>query len=104
MKYFLRLNGNPKLQCEVKHTTEISDSQIQVDDIGNFPEPTESVALELAELIGEDGQIYAMRRLITEDLPPIMVTTTTTLTLHLRLTITKGDGIRWSDKTAKKPC
>ena len=102
MKYFLRLNGNPKLQCEVKHTTEISDSQIQVDDIGDFPEPSEPIALELAELIGEYGQLYAMRRLVTDDLPPIMINTSTTLTLHLRLTITREDGISWSAKTDRE--
>jgi len=97
MKYFLQLNGDSGLQCPAEHVSKISDTQIQVDDFGSFPFLEKPVVVETIELIGEDGQIYAMRKLRMDDIPPITIQPNCVLSLQFRLTISKDNGISWDD-------
>ena len=63
MKYRLRLNGDPNYEVEVNHVEEVNDTQVIVDDIGNFEMPHKAIAIEKLELFGDDGELYAMRKL-----------------------------------------
>lgn len=76
MNYKLRLNEDPSLEAPVNHFENIDDSQIKITDAGKFfiKEPT---VLEKIELIGDDGEVYALRKL-----PP-----------HLTYTLTSSSSI-----------
>ena len=88
-KYRLRLNGDPELEVEVGHAEEINDTQVIVDDIGNFGIPHKTIVVHKLELFGDDGELYAMRKL-----PPHLVINFTpemTMSIQFRLTICKKD-------------
>ena len=87
MKYWLRLNEDPELEVEVKHTQIINESEVIIDDIGEFDCPEKGAFITKFELIGEDGEVYAMRKL------PVHLgfnwTSSCTLSIHFRLTLEK---------------
>lgn len=63
MKYKIRLNENPEYETEVKHVEQIDENRVVIGDVGRFEYPHKSIAIEKIELIGEDNEIYAMRKI-----------------------------------------
>lgn len=85
MKYRLRLNGDPNLETSVEHVETVNDEEVIVDDaeVFNFMD----VTVTKFELIGEDDEVYAMRKL-----PPhlyVNITSSTSLSIQFRLRIQK---------------
>jgi hypothetical protein len=88
MKYRLRLNEDPEFETEVNHYEETDDNQIDVTDIGTFGIPKKGIVIEKVELIGEDGEVYAMRKF-----PPHLTITFTTsmeMAIQFKLTIARA--------------
>lgn len=85
MKYRLRLNGDPTMETNVEHVEKTGENCVTIDDIGTFPSPKEVLMVSKFELFGEDGELYAMRKVPKHF--PIMFTSNMTLTVQLRLTI-----------------
>lgn len=78
MKYKLRLNENPEFEVEANHC-ETHDDRIIIEDTGIFEILPKEIIISKIELIGEDNEIYAMRKL-----PPHL---TYTLTNSMQLTV-----------------
>ena len=64
MNYKLRLNQDPQFEAEVKHYEEVSDKEVVIiNDFAKFTSPNSDICVNKIELIGDDGEIYAMRKL-----------------------------------------
>ncbi len=65
MKYFLRLNGNRAFQVEVEHTEKLEENQTMILDEAIFPPGTfeEATKIVKAELLDENEELWAMRRI-----------------------------------------
>lgn len=87
MKYRLRLNEDPEIEAEVKYTQTIDGTTIIIDDIGEFDCPVKGIFVTKIELIGEDNEVYAMRKLPGH--LGFNWTTSCTLSIHFRLTLGK---------------
>jgi len=88
MKYKLKLNEDPDFEVEVNHIETIDDNNVIIDDIGKFDIPKKDIVITKMELIGDDGEVYAMRKF-----PPhlsIVFTTTMTMDIQFRLTIERS--------------
>ena len=88
MKYTLRLNGDPNLSVEVSHVEKVNDTEVIIDDDGTFENFKEGIVCTKFELYGEDGELYAMRRLPSH--LPINLTSDMKLTIRFRLSIGVG--------------
>lgn len=66
MKYFLRLNHNRELVREVEHLEDVSDTEVRIRDKVTFPFMEEPIRVYVIELLDENDEIWALRRI-----PPI---------------------------------
>jgi hypothetical protein len=62
MVYKVRLNEDPEFEAEVNHYEKNDDDHLTVIDASNFDFPQRSITVEKIELIGEDGEVCAMRK------------------------------------------
>ena len=88
MNYKMRINGNSELEAPVKHMEQVDEASVIIDDIGEFKSPTTGYVFEKIELIGDDGEVYAMRKIPKHLM--ITVTPKMSLTFQWRLTIDKA--------------
>jgi len=88
MKYRLRLNEDPELEVGVNHIEEINDDNVIIDDTGNFDTPQKDIIITKFELIGDDGEIYAMRKLPPN--LPVLYTTTMKMETKFKLTLKRS--------------
>ena len=61
-KYYLCFNGDRDKKFACKHIREIGNGEVMIRDVAicNFDE---TIQVELMELVDEDGELWAMRRL-----------------------------------------
>jgi hypothetical protein len=84
MKYKIRLNEDPELEVEANHC-ETNGDQVILEDTGTFNISHKEIVINKIELIGEDGDVHAMRKLpshLTYTLTP-----NTELTFQYKLTV-----------------
>lgn len=101
-KFYLRLNGNPRFQIEVKHIEKISDTEAVIKDKAVFPPGAfkQAVRIVLAELLDEMEVLWAMRRM-PEHFAPLGVPSVEYI-FNWRLTITQGEQEAVTDKPEQK--
>jgi len=63
MKYYIRLNKDDNLKSEAVHAVVVHKNDAIITDDVTFPMPRERVYVREFELVGEDGVVYAARRI-----------------------------------------
>ena len=81
-------NGEKFFNLNISGSIEkTGNDSVVIDDIGTFSSPKEGIVISKFELFGEDGELYAMRKMPKH--LSIVFTAAMTLTIQLRLTVGK---------------
>lgn len=63
MNYYIRLNGDDSRRSNTIHSISTEGETVTIRDTVTFPMSRERVYVREVELVGEDGVVYAFRRI-----------------------------------------